>query len=145
MAQQKELQIKYRLQKIKIINFNFNIQDDKNVNFDQLYIETILKQNIDIDKEFIIITLGIHVFTDESHKDLLCTLTVEFSFHTIGIKDVKKNGDQLKIPNDFILSLVSISYSTCRGIFFEKCASTCLSNLILPLINPRDLLPKEEN
>jgi len=145
MVQQKELKIKYRLQKIKIINFNFSIQDDKNVNFDQPHIEIVLNRNIDINKEVIIITLSINLFSDEAHEYRLCTLTVEFSFHTIGIKDMKKNGNQLIIPNDFILSLVSISYSTCRGIFFEKCASTCLSNLILPLINPRDLLPRQKD
>lgn len=37
-------------------------------------------------------------------------------------------------------TLLSISYSTMRGILYSKLADTQLRSIILPVINPNDLL-----
>lgn len=143
MNQDKKISIQYRIQQIKILNFCVNnLANDIQVN-NTLQIETSVKINIDAHKQIISITIGVIIFTNQNKENKLCSLLAAFIFHTVGINKFEFNNEKIKIPDGFLVSLVSVSYSTLRGIFFEKCANTYLSNIILPLIDPIKLLKKE--
>ncbi len=43
------------------------------------------------------------------------------------------------------VTLISIAYSSTRGLIYAKVSGTALKNLILPIINPSDLLKQNEN
>ncbi len=47
---------------------------------------------------------------------------------------------RIKLPKDFLTTLVAISYSTQRGLLYDRVATSPLEKLILPLINPSELL-----
>jgi hypothetical protein len=49
---------------------------------------------------------------------------------------VKQTGDnQVDIPNDLLITLISISYSTARGIIADLTVGTEYQNIFLPLVN----------
>ena len=141
MTQKKGFSLKYKLQQIRTIKFVLVNPTNKD-NIKKSPLEFTVGFKINTETEIIIISLGVTVFDNENQKNKLCELVVEFEYHTIGLKNFEKKDDKIKLPNDFMISLLSISYNTLRGIFNEKCATTQFSNLILPIIDSRELLPK---
>lgn len=54
-------------------------------------------------------------------------------------KIIKKTTDnQVDIPDGLLVTLMSVSYSTCRGILAVLTAGTDYSNILLPLVNPAE-------
>ncbi|HNY15014.1 MAG TPA: hypothetical protein PKI12_05710, partial [Bacteroidales bacterium] len=52
---------------------------------------------------------------------------------------------QVNIPDDLLITLLSVSYSTARGIIASLTAGTEYQNILLPLVNIqefKDLLQK---
>lgn len=47
------------------------------------------------------------------------------------------NKGEISIPNDIIVTLNSISLSTCRGVLFTLFRGTFLHNAILPIVDPK--------
>lgn len=82
----------------------------------------------------------------KSDKEDIEEATGEFSF--VYVFRVENIEDLAKIEEDNTVSLnpalgnalASISYSTSRGILMTRFQGTALSNFILPVINPNDLL-----
>lgn len=65
---------------------------------------------------------------------ILCE-SLFLNFHDI----VKKtNETQVEIPDDLLVTLMSVSYSSARGILAELTAGTDYFNILLPLVNPQD-------
>jgi len=50
----------------------------------------------------------------------------------------KTNETQVEMPDDLLVTLMSVSYSSARGILAELTAGTDYSNILLPLVNPQD-------
>jgi len=142
MDKQNSFKLKYKLQDIKTTKFI--LEQPNKEKYKNFSIEFGVGCKIEPDDEVIYISLGVNVFDNEKHEYKLCEHIVEFKYVTIGLKNVERKGNAVKLPDSFLLSLLSISYSTLRGIIHEKCASTYLKNLIIPIIDPKDLLPKSD-
>jgi len=54
--------------------------------------------------------------------------------------------DKITVPNDIIITLNSISLSTCRGVLFTLFKGTFLHHAILPIVDPKGFIeaPKQE-
>lgn len=55
------------------------------------------------------------------------------------VKDFRKKflkESQLLIPKEFVSNLISISYSTTRGILTAKAQGSIMQDVVLPIINP---------
>ena len=141
MAKQKEYSLKYKLQEIKTIKFVLEKPNKEKYHKYSLVFEIGLK--IEQDNEIIFVLLGVSVYDNEQHEYKLSEIAAEFIYRTNGLKKVESEGNEIKLPNKFLLTLLSISYSTLRGIIHEKCANTYLNDLIIPIIDPKDLLPKK--
>ena len=64
------------------------------------------------------------------------TILCEFKFLNYE-KIIKKITDnQVDIPDGLMVTLMSVSYSTCRGILAVLTTGTDYSNVLLPLVNP---------
>lgn len=63
--------------------------------------------------------------------------TVQCDFKLLEFEEIlKKNEkDLVDIPDDLLITLLSISYSTARGILAAQTAGTDYSNFFLPLVN----------
>lgn len=53
---------------------------------------------------------------------------------------IKEQNDQLDVDNHLIVNLVAVSFSTGRGIIYAKLHSTHLEKVILPVIDPKNLI-----
>jgi hypothetical protein len=52
---------------------------------------------------------------------------------------------QVNFPNDFIITLLSVSYSTARGILASLTAGTEYQNIFLPLVNIQEFKDMLQN
>jgi len=66
---------------------------------------------------------------------------LEFHFHIENLEEFTEETDEIKKVNSILGStLISIAYSTARGIVFERTQGTLLTGIILPVIDPKDVL-----
>ena len=94
-------------------------------------------------ERIILILLDTKIFNNADKEIQFCNLTVFFEFHVIGLKKLAHKKNTISIPDGLLNHLFVISYSTMRGILFEKCSGTYLSELILPAIDPTMIIPKK--
>ena len=87
--------------------------------------------------------LAVKVFEKDNKKINIGNLSVLFEYHCLGFKNFKHKGNTVNIPNDLNRTLFNTSYSTLRGIFYEKTIGTYLQNFILPMIDIKKLIPKK--
>jgi len=66
--------------------------------------------------------------------------TIQCEFKLIGYEKVliKDEKGQVNIPDDFLITLLSVTYSTARGILASYTAGTPYEDYFLPLINTSD-------
>ncbi|MEN3322234.1 hypothetical protein VP395_00715 [Mariniflexile soesokkakense] len=95
----------------------------------------------------------IGLFIDLEHEDVTSEAGAHFvlDFH-FKIEDLK-NHYELKEDNAiiflgvFIATLLGISFSTARGIIYERISNTNMQGIILPIVSPQKMLvqKKEES
>lgn len=87
--------------------------------------------------------LTIIVFTDfliraeEANPVKLFGAVVNCEYILKDYEDIIKEDENRRVnfPNDFIITLLSVSYSTARGILASLTAGTEYQNIFLPLVN----------
>lgn len=66
---------------------------------------------------------------------------IEFIFYVDNFEGFsKKEGDRYLLDESLGNTLMSIAYSTSRGIVLQETQSTVIGGVILPVINPSDLM-----
>ena len=98
--------------------------------------------NTNIKKNTVEFLLGFFI-NDKILKNELCKIEVGFIFNIVDLEKFIIN-DKF-ISNQIPIQLASISYSTFRGMVYEKLSGTSLNGLPpMPIINPINLLsPKK--
>ncbi len=144
MNNQKKMEIKFRLKTIKVEGFSFSELEDSKFDINTTIFEFNSGIRVIPEEETILILLGIALFNDPDKKIQLCNLKVSYEFHVIGLRHFPRKDNTIKIPDDILIQFFALAISTSRGILFDKCAGTYLSEIILPLINPATLLPKKQ-
>jgi len=104
---------------------------------------------INIDKRLIkiVFTISILGITKNkiSNRKIKGEFNIEFHFHVenlnqlIKTESVKKK-KKLVMNQELGVTLVSVSYATARGMIINITKGTWLSNAILPMIKPNELL-----
>lgn len=71
---------------------------------------------------------------------------IEFQFEVENFKDhVKKFKDKLEIDIHLAATLYTLSYSTARGIIYDRTRGTFFNGAILPVIDPYKALVEDKN
>lgn len=113
------------------LNFNVNVAHD-------------IRNNLK--DERIKIELVLDIKSSDVKNQFNANFNIDFHFK---IKDLK---DFYSLPSDdngpifsgvFISTLIGISFSTARGMIYERLSKTNMKNVILPVISPSKLLFKE--
>ena len=141
MNNHKKIEIRFRLQNMRITNFSFIEKEDYKLETNKIHFKFSSGIKINKKNEIILILLDTKIFNNTDKEIELCNLTVVFEFHVIGLKEFTYKKDTIQIPDNLLNHLTIISYSTMRGILFEKCSGTYLSELILPTIDPTMIIP----
>lgn len=114
-----------------------NKENQENINFG---IGNDIQNNLEEGK--IRITLFIQL---EKNKDNFATFEITTFFQILNKEKYLINfEEELLFHPQLITTLVSISYSTARGIVLEKLKNTFWKDLILPIISPIKLLQNNQ-
>jgi hypothetical protein len=80
---------------------------------------------------------------DNDFNGITADYTHEFVFEVDNMEELVTFDDERRTAtaeNDLGLTLASIAYSTARGIIFDRTQGTPLNGVILPVINPNELI-----
>lgn len=119
---------------VKIIGFKFSNESSTGVNFEN----DLFKIKLEI--SFFAVGEG------EKELDIHASFGVEFSFTVSSLKNfIEEDGKKgMMIKEELGVTLMSISYSTMRGIILQETKSTLLGSVILPIIDPKKLLKADK-
>jgi hypothetical protein len=146
--------MKQKLHKMDTIGFQYGLHLIKKLTSylnspDSMGIKSLEEEKIAIRKSF---QMGFNyttgILTIKVIIDFLCRTenpeplklfgtTVQCDFKLLEFEEIlKKNEkDQVDIPDDLMITLLSVGYSTTRGILVTQTAGTEYSNYFLPLVN----------
>jgi len=138
---------KILLQNIRVINGNIDTDPDFDIKEANGF-ETYFEVNTGINEKDHVVRLVIAVkFTgmNKSGEPLKANAKyeVDFLFKIENFKDFivkEKESDEIRLHSILGTTLAAISYSTLRGIVLTRLQGTILDGIILPVINPADLL-----
>lgn len=95
----------------------------------------------------IIVLTDFLIRADEINPVKLFGVVVNCEFILKDYEDIIKEDEnkQVNFPNDFIITLLSVSYSTARGILVSLTAGTEYQNIFLPLVNIQEFKDMLQN
>lgn len=79
------------------------------------------------------------IFIDKELTKKVCELITRIEFNVENFKEIVTHNDKIKefrIPDQFMMTLISISLSTSRGIFAAKVEGSALEGVYMPVVNP---------
>jgi len=147
----KPKQYNLRLSKINVLDYSYNEKHVANRDFDgiikNLLIDTKTTIDIDEDKKIIKIKLKIE-FRLKDLLEVFFEILVETSFELSPFDQIVQKNDSgnIFITDDSITNtLLGLSFSTARGIVFERLRGSMLQGVLLPVIDPKMLLSNNSN
>ncbi len=77
-------------------------------------------------------------------EDRLAALTTVVVFSVQNFEEaIQSSETELKIPQDFAVVFNSIAISTTRGVFAAMYRGTYLQKVVLPVVDPKSFVPRE--
>lgn len=112
------------------ITFHFDINVDHKINMKKKRLAVIIK---------------INVYNESEKKILFGSVNSGYIFEINNLEDFYDPEKKLHdFPEDFLHTVHSISISTARGLMFSNFRGTYLHNAILPIIDPKSLVPNKQ-
>ena len=135
------MDLKYRLFQISVPQFSYALEHAVGDEETGIAFKTSLEMGFDISHSTIHILLSVQGISRE-HQHPLVTIASETVFE---IQDFNEliNNRKLYISREWVVTFASISFSTLRGILYQRLAGTPLQNVALPIINPNTLVPAD--
>ena len=141
-------------EKIHLINIKTikgNIDSDADIDIDIIKGHEFsfeLSTGVNADDNVIGINLLVNIEAKDTADKILPvrgSYTHEIIFIVDNLKDflILNETDEYKIDGSLGSTIVSIAYSTIRGIIFTRTQGTSLGSVILPVINPKKLMGLE--
>jgi hypothetical protein len=97
-----------------------------------------IEHKVDKQSNRIICIMTFEVIAEESSLNL-ANAKIGCIFDIVDMNQFIEN-DAIHIPDQLIVTLNSISLSTCRGVMFGLFRGTYLHNTILPIIDPKSFI-----
>jgi len=136
--------IEFQLKNIQVTNCSLRKPDQvikKNQNFGYSFT---FGAHFDKENSEIIIEISSNIFLSPKQQSVIGEITIKVHFSINNFNDFIEGENQFAFPEDFIIMLISISFSTLRGIVTEKTASTLQHSIILPIINVKEIINKQK-
>jgi hypothetical protein len=135
-------EIKFQLAGIEIMEVSLKHPEEA-LPVPRLYnFETKIKTTINLAQKRFNVIPNVDVIYDED-KSVHATVKVNFAFEIENFADFK-SGEGFDFPDQFIVTMVSISISTLRGIMYSQFRGTFLNNTILPIIDPKSFVKETD-
>jgi hypothetical protein len=140
-----KINVNFQLKGIELITINLNqpqipLSQERGYNFN-----INIEQRINLEEKLIIVTTSIDLIHE---ADTQCHASIKTSciFLVENLQDFNSAiNNQINLPNQFIVTLNSISLSTTRGIMFSQFKGTFMHNVFLPIIDPLAFITQKNN
>lgn len=113
---------------------------------EKLYIEVAHTVMHKLEEEKIKLNLKINLETckDDNKKCSFAHFDIDFHYHIKNFVNFYTYNDKQKPVFNALLiaTLLGISFSTARGIIYEKLTANNIKNIILPIVSPQEMLLK---
>ncbi|WP_419212628.1 hypothetical protein ACNR9Q_00530 [Maribacter sp. X9] len=144
MSKPKEYNL--RLSKINVLDYSYNEKHISNKSFDEIIKNLLIdtKTTVDINEELKVIIIKLKIeFRLKDVLEVFFEILVETTFDLSPFEEIVKRDDagNIIITDDSITNtLLGLSFSTSRGIVFERLRGSILQGVVLPVIDPKMLL-----
>lgn len=132
------MNVKYQLRGIELLE-NYLVHPQIPLNQERTYnFDINIEQKINNDEKIVIVLTSvkiIHQEDQECHASIKtsCIYIVD-NLNELLLPDLNK----VNLPEQFVITLNSISLSTTRGIMFSCFKGTFMHNVYLPIVNPSE-------
>lgn len=145
--EEKEIEIEIKIFQIKVLSFSFIHKDNlENPKINEDEINFTYQSNIGLkvnkETEVIDIKFSLKVYLPKKKEEII-NLEVLSSYLFKNLKDFEVSAEEVEIPEEIIENLVLTSISNSRGVLAVKVNETGFKNVMLPLIQMDELIPKE--
>ena len=133
---EKELPITFKLKGIDLLEACLNHPKQTNSDLKVFHFDIKIEHKLNAENKLIVAIIYIELFNEQ--RDLkLGSITSSCIFEIPNISDfINPKSNKINIPDDFIITINSITISTARGIMFNQFKGTFLHNAFLPIVNP---------
>jgi hypothetical protein len=102
-----------------------------------------LEHKFNIEKRIFSVFVSIEIF-DEDHKNKFGSFSVSCNYEIENFNDFVDSRKNMALPDEFVITLNSISLSTARGMMFNQFRGTFLHGACLPIIDPKTFILQKE-
>lgn len=137
---EKEEGVRFRIKELDDLGYTFQ-KPEESIPTER--IDYAMENKVDIDSEESTITfiLNPKFTTGKRDPKLIAELIFKVVFDVQGMENIiEEDEERVTLPEQLIVTLFSISYSTMRGVFFEKSRGTMAERLIIPIIDPKTIM-----
>lgn len=104
----------------------------------------IFEIHFDKENSEVVIEIESKIFLSPKQQIVIGEITSETHFDINDFNEFVEEENQFVLPEDFIIMLMSISFSTLRGIVVEKTASILQQPIVLPVININEIIRNQK-
>ena len=136
-----KVSIRFRYQRIYKHSFFENYSDslDKKAIAENTEYRIETSMSVKPAQQVIVIGINAYLFTKSKNPQELLGIKTSHDFLIENFAEViKTENDQCNLPDNFVINLLSMSYSSVRGMLFESITEPSYKRVLLPLINLKD-------
>lgn len=141
MKKEKENKLGYKIIKIQTLKFDFKEVDSaiiENLFLDENPVQINIKFNINFNKIKSEITIDVINYLAETNNSNYVSHSGRTIFKVIGLDEFyDKENNTFQLPDNFMVQLLSISFSHCRALLAVELSSTNFKDkYFLPVVDP---------
>jgi hypothetical protein len=139
MSTEDKKAINFRISDFEVLSYSFQKPEEK-IRKDRIEYQVQFVTDGDLENE--LFSFDIKITGKYGKKDplILGEIVTRSTFELQGIQKFKDSKGEIIIPDHLATTLLSISYSTTRGAMAVKSEGNILSEVIVPLVDPKKLL-----
>jgi len=139
MSSQNKKAINFRITNFEVLSYSFQKPEQK-IRKDRVGYRVQFSTNSDLDKHLFWFDIKITGQYGKQDPIILGEIVTRSTFLLEGLKKFENEAGEIAIPDQLATTLVSISYSTTRGAMAIKSEGNILSEVVVPLVDPKQLL-----
>ncbi|HLR33421.1 MAG TPA: hypothetical protein VK074_13100 [Fodinibius sp.] len=139
MSSQNKKAINFRITNFEVLSYSFQKPEQK-IRKDRVGYRVQFSTNSDLDKQLFWFDIKITGQYGKQDPIILGEIVTRSTFLLEGLKKFENEAGEIAIPDQLATTLVSISYSTTRGAMAIKSEGNILSEVVVPLVDPKQLL-----
>ena len=137
MTKKKSIDIEFQIRGIELLDSCLNAPKNQLPNNSVFQFDINLEHRLSIENKLVIVICSVSILS-ENKDEVLGQIKTSCIFQVSNLDTfLDNNSNDLKFPEEFIITLNSISISTTRGVMFSFFRGTFLHNAVLPMVDPK--------